>query len=220
MKLTATNVTDRLGNEFFRLLMEREDGVVVKRTVTIPTFCQMLGHSMKNELLFQEYDKEFFPENTLYAKSADKLNFDCVWRESPGKKVVVYYDQHFIVPFPDLVFGVSVRGGVAQGKYCFAIKKGGNKLYNYPFGNVSMGGAICMGNIQYNLDSHVADFSEDFYLGETNDDYYRSDKVSAKYSQRQLLEKLTKKETFPEKWLVETSSYDLDSFIQHFKGKN
>lgn len=221
MDFTVKNVTDRLGNEFLKVMMTKTDGTVATRTLTVDQFCKILRQSQEQSLDFNEWKKDFFPKDTLYAKIADYKNYDVVWAEKPGKRCFVYRDEHFFIPFPDLIFAISVRKGNVTSKYCYARKKSDKKgLYKYPFGNVSSDGSICMGNISLKDIEHADDFAEEFYLGVTNDDYYQvGGKVKPKYTQRQLLEKLSKLEAFPERWLIKHETFNLNELIDDYRVK-
>jgi len=218
MNFVATNVSDKLGHDFIRVVMKSDDGIESIRTLTVNQFCKILNQSVEEELSFSEIRKNFYPADTIWAKMADYSNFDVIWREKPGKRCFVYQDKHYMIPFPTLVFALSVRGGAVRGKQCYAQKeKGGDALFYYPFGNVSEGGSICMGNINMGNYERVEEFSEDFYLGITNNDYFGSYKLKPKFSQEQALEKLSGLDKFPDRWLNKDESNDLKSLIERFK---
>ncbi len=218
MNFVASNVTDKLGHDFIRVVMKSDDGIESIRTLTVNQFCKILNQSVEEELSFSEIKKDFYPADTIWAKMADYSNFDVIWREKPGVKCFVYHEKHYMIPFPTLVFALSVRGGAVRDKRCYAQKeKGGDALFYYPFGNVSMDGSICMGSINMGDYQHVDEFSEDFYLGVTNDDYYGDYKLKPKFSQEQALEKLTKLDKFPDRWLNKDESKQLEDLIERFK---
>ncbi len=73
-----------------------------------------------------------------------------------------------------------------------------------------------MGNISL-ADVCPESFAEEFFLGVTNDDYYNGGKVEPKYTQRQLLEKLSELEAFPDRWLVKYEDFDLKALTDRFK---
>ena len=69
-----------------------------------------------------------------------------------------------------------------------------------------------MGNISARDIKKVSDFSDAFFSGVTNNDYYGdvgNGKVSVKFSQEQLLEKLSEQKTFPDSFLVEAEGRTL-----------
>ena len=207
MEFTCTNYTDRVGNSFLRVRMKHADGRETMRTFTVAQFCHVLGNSLVQEdVPLNKVKNDFWPENTIEAFFGDYENYSCIWRVKGAKRVLVYGGKHYHIPFPDLIFKIKVKKGSIVDKMCFAVKENDEVgLYQYPFGNVSSAGYICTGNIHMKeISEYVESFSEEFFLGITNNDYYGdgSGRVNPKCSQEKLLQKLEKLDTFPEKWLV------------------
>ncbi|AOZ97855.1 hypothetical protein [Butyrivibrio hungatei] len=212
MELTVNNYTDRVGNEFLRVRNVDKNGEEVVRILTVPQFCSYLGHSLVEDVQLVKVKDNFWPQNTIERYFGDYDNYVCTWIVEPAVRVVVFGNKHYHVPFPRLVFKIRVSKGSVVAKKCYALKNGDDKtLYQYPFGNVSGSGHICTGNIKIEgLDEAVCTFSEEFFLGKTNNDYYGdgTGRVKPACSQAKLLEKLEKLDVFPEKWLVKTGTID------------
>ncbi len=206
MDFIAKNVMDRAGNEFLQVQIKGSDGIETVRTLTVHQFCQALGESLIDDVVIHKMRKDFFPKTAVESYFGDYQNYTCIWEVEPKKRVFVFSNgRHYHIPYPRLVFKLVVRKGRVLKKECFALKgKRQKKLCRYPFGNVSSSGSICTGNIDLSRIETVEDFSDEFFLGVTNNDYFNScSKVSVGYTQEQLLDKLEKLDEFPEKWLVE-----------------
>lgn len=208
MEFNVTDYTDRVGNSFLRVRMIADDGMEVNKILTVPQLCKVLGNSLvKEDVPLHRVRNDFWPENTIEAFFGDYENYSCVWKVKGTTRVLVYGSKHYHIPFPDLIFKIRVNRGSIVDKQCFAVKEGDKSLYQYPFGNVSNNGYICTGNIKVEgLSEAVENFSEDFFLGKTNNDYYGDGKgrIKPACSQEKLLDKLEKLDAFPEKWLVKT----------------
>ena len=209
MQFTATNVTDLTGHPFIRVCMD-DKGKSITRTLTITQFIDMLGGSTTEERNYVLLKDNFFPKTQKAVWFSDYENYSCVWEEPAKNRLLILKtalgDKHFHVPFPKLVFKITVKNGQVTGKSCFAMKDGSSKLFKYPFGNVSPDGGICMGNISAKEMKCVSEFSDAFFMGVTNNDYYGSTgngKVAVEFSQEQLLDKLSELKTFPDNFLVE-----------------
>ena len=209
MQFSVKSVTDLTGHQFFRTVME-DGGRSIKRDLTVDQLVKILTGSTVDERQYVLLKDNFFPKEARATWFSDYNNYSCVF-EVPAKTRLLMLktplgNKHYHVPFPRLIFKVTVKGGTVTEKFCYAMKKGSNKLYHYPFGNVAKGGSICMGNISAKDMKRVSDFTDAFFSGITNNDYYGSDgngKVSVKFSQEQLLEKLSSGKSFPDSFLVE-----------------
>jgi len=215
MNFSATGCTDLTGHPYFRVVMEN-NGKSIIRNLTVSQFIKVIGGSVEDEREYVRLKDDFFPKSAKATWFSDYQNFSCVW-EVPAKVRLLILktslgEKHFHVPFPKLVFRITVKNGVITSKSCYAMKKGSDKLFNYPFANVSKDGSICMGNISARDIKKVSDFSDAFFSGVTNNDYYGdvgNGKVSVKFSQEQLLEKLSQQKTFPDSFLVEAEGRTL-----------
>ncbi len=166
--------------------------------------------------------RELVPEGYIDGYFAGPDTYTCVW-EVKGKRRQFVYDtrtgsdssRHYSIPFPDLIFAVSVSKGVRQSFYCFARRKCDGRICNYPFGNVSNEGSVCMGSIATKSVT-PSRIEEDFFLGVTNNDYYRGiDRCGMEWTQPRLLQELKGKEKYPDNWLVE-SGMTLETIIKKF----
>ena len=210
MQFTATSMIDLVGNPFIKVSMIGENNKSTIRTLTIAQFIKVLGGATKEEREFVKLRENFFPKSQKAVYFSDYLNYTCIWEEGAKERLLVLKtplgDKHYHVPFPTLIFRITVKDGQVVSKYCFARKKNSKTICRYPFGNVSNSGSICMGNISANDMTCVEDFSDDFFMGVTNNDYYRNGegRVTFEVTQEQLLDKLSALKEFPDNWLVES----------------
>lgn len=196
---------DMTGHTLFRVIYTQKDGKEIIKTISLEDYLSLLGSSVKEELQYSYIPEGFYPAGYIGGSFADTKNYTAVWKVEARKRTINHTRAgRKMIPFPSLVFGLRVDRGYAQGRV-FALKNG-NKLYQYPFGNVSTSGSICMGNISSCTEEGPQIFEDDFFAGVTNDDYFSpGSHVSLKCSQVDLISKLVDKEKFPDKWLIGSS---------------
>ena len=205
MKMYSESVTDKTGHILMKTRIETESGQVTERTLSWEDYISLIGGSAKVEEAYTPINPGFMPEGLVSAKVASKDTWKCVWREPAKVRQFVHLSGHYRIPFPDLVFSVQVKKGTVLNKHVFAVKGEQDMLYRYPFGNVSpSSGSICMGNIKIDgLEDHISAFSEEFFFGKTNNDYFHpGSHVKPKFTQEELLRRLDGKSKFPAKWLL------------------
>lgn len=118
--------------------------------------------------------------------------------------------QAYYMPLPGLVYGLVANKGSVTFKKCFAVKEWEGKntlLCQYPFGNVSNSGDICMGTAnRQGVTTYPAlrEYIEDSLLSVTNSDYLSGDDVRAtsKMTQHQLCDMVAQLEQFPTELLL------------------
>lgn len=168
------------------------------------------------------------PDGYINGYLGEPEDFDVAFFVPAAKRGVLYGGMHFYVPFPNLVFTFSVRSGLMIYGNCFATNELSDKglAYYYPFGNVSYDGRICFGNIKRQKCTCLKDtemYVEQFFQSETNNDYFDSSKVSINVTQGKLLEKLSKKDTFPVRWLSccknGEKTYTVKKYLEKIQGK-
>ena len=215
MGFTATSCTDITGHPYLRAIFE-SDGQTIMRNLTVAQMIEVLGKSVVEERQYVRLKDDFFPKTAKATWFSDYENFSCVWEVPAAVRLLILKTpvgpKHYHVPFPKLIFRINVKNGQVLDKYCYAMKKGTDNLFCYPFGNVAKGGSICMGNISMKDMKSVSDFSDAFFSGVTNNDFFGSDgngKVSVKFTQEQLLEKLSGLKSFPDSFLAEEKGLTL-----------
>ncbi len=212
MKFVAESIQNDMGQVFFKTTYAQDmnvslsaiKGHVEVHTLPFDEFKAVLGMSGKPVESWVHVPKGFIPgsEDSGYIDGyVSKEGWSAVWRVKGEVRQLIHTSGHYRVPFPDLIFAVTVKKGAVYRDYCFALD--GDKVCQYPFGNVNDCGSICMGNIHISNISNIKDFEEEFFLGKTNNDYFHpGDHVKVKYSQDELLRRLSGKETFPKRWLI------------------
>lgn len=211
MELVSKTKMDRLGNVVFQCTFTDDTGMQIEKTVSFEDYLKMLGEATKVTEPMTRIGA--LPEH-YYDGALSNNNVKVVLFYPAARRTVLFGSKHWSVPFPNLIFLISTKDKKRTGGYCFAI--GTDKpnqdtaLFCYPFGNVSSSGSICFGNIEskeVNL-SNIENVVDDFFCGVTNNDYYGDggELVVPVYKQEELLDKLTKMDTFPSEWLKETSA--------------
>ena len=222
MLFTAQCHESKRGDTLFTVIMEKEDGQVLKKELDLPSFMHLLDTSKVVEENYVALSRDMIPEGYIDGHFASPLTYTCVW-EVKGKVRQLVYDaknadgkvKHYSLPFPDLVFALSVKGGVRQSFSCFAKKEGDTALFHYPFGNVSDSGGVCMGSIA-TKNVTPCQIEEDFFLGVTNNDYYTGmRRCGMEWSQTRLFKELKGKDKYPDNWLVGAGT-DLMELVNKF----
>ena len=213
LELKSQTRIDERGNTVFDVTIKTSDGREKKRSLSLSDYILLLSESKKATDEYITLPEGFLPENVIESCVASVHQYDIIWRVKGKKRCFLYRSissdepKAYTIPFPDLIFRLHVDNDVIRAKECFASKEGDDHLYAYPFGNVSTSGEICMGNIQVTgLSQRVDTFTDDFFLGITNNDYWKiSERINIKgcdWSQQKLVDELTKRETFPSEWLM------------------
>lgn len=179
------------------------------------------GTEIRKSILFREYQKACvsvdagsgvqrvgkLPEGFIDG-GVDGTNFEAIIKVPGGKRPFKYLETEYFIPFPDMVFHfVAQKGRVTATETWFADENG--VLYHYPYGNVYVNGAICWGGNLLPSIGCLKDFEKLvtlFYSASTNNDLYQNVETKiggrkVELTQRELLELVSKEETFPKKLL-------------------
>jgi len=132
------------------------------------------------------------------------------------KRIMNYFGESFIIPFPDMAFFLAVKDGFLKESWVIALDNGKTgKIHeksvvcHYPFGNVHHDYKICWGmnilpKVSKMEESNL--YLEQFFGSETNMDLYRAPKGCPQYTeQRGLIEALFDKDLYPSEWLNHSS---------------
>ena len=221
VNFTSEAMTDRTGNTLFRVSLSDESGEARVRVISLEDYISLLQGSKKMNNHFVHLKEGFLPAGCRNAYVSDDRNY-IVEYVVPGRIRMFLHQngcnrKRYMIPYPDLLFVLQVSEGHISVKKVFSLK--GDRLCHYPFGNVSSSGEICMGNIDVKGLSESADsFTDDFFSGITNNDYFApGENISEKWDQQKLLHKLDGLDKFPNRWLIETGKNiaDIDSYVQN-----
>ena len=197
-----------LGGVLMRVSI-KDNGIETTKVVSMADYLSILGDNTysnaKNRVRIGRLPEGFFDG---CISSDNPSIFDVVLVLDGMKRPIAYGGRHWYVPFPKLLFYISVIDGAVHTKQCFSLVDeevtADSRLYFYPFGNVDNTGGICMGNVRTERMENIQEANEfvsNFFFSETNDDYY-SDKTVSGLSQAELLSRLRDKESYPNEWLV------------------
>ncbi len=205
VKFTAESLQDAGGHDLVMVSMiDENDAVVTRRVVGLEDYMEILGGSLKVEKPYVSVPASLLPGGYLGGRFAqEKGTYQILFKVPAEKRVLVHPSGHYMVPYPDLVFDVDVKGGSLRRAKVFVLGTE-DELFQYPFGNVSTEGQICTGNIVFSgLGACVDSFTEAFFCSATNDDYFSpGNHIRPKFSQSEMLSKLNGKEVFPKRWLL------------------
>lgn len=213
LAVNASLITDNKKDAFWRVCHTDSQGVSTTKVISQETFVNLLKantivrkESTKNRLGKMPYGYV----DCLYGKPDEYTIAVCY----PAKKRgVVYYNDTYFVPNPNLLFIFKINNGIVAEKRCFAVKTteitATTPLYQFPFGNVSEAwGSMCYGNIKLPscIDfSTIDELVQLFLNGQVNDDLYRKEFTTKNCKQFELLKFLSNKKSFPEKILKEAT---------------
>ena len=203
MNFASQALETETGQTLFRVILKEDSGRELIKTLTVDDYLSLLGSSIRHNLDYSSLPASFFPEGYIHGYIANPENYSMIWRHSARLHQMNHsvIGRH-LIPFPELVFGLTIKDGYIRDARVFATK-GGDDLYQYPFGNVSEAGHICMGNISVQgLNEGPQAFEDDFFAGVTNNDYFKpGSHVTLKCTQEALIKKLEGKDKFPDRYL-------------------
>lgn len=201
-------------SQIVNVTVREKGGKTVRKRITLDSFLRAVSDSITEEQQFRNIGT--LPYGYITGAISATATKECkVTLQLPAEtRPVLYYNKAYTVPFPSIVFYLEAgKKGNIVNSLCYAATAPitpNTPLYHYPFGNVYDTGAICWGNIGLPTISALKDFEQLltlFFSAETNDDLWKSYDSGAK-TQREMLEKLSKMEKFPDEWL---SVYSLES---------
>lgn len=218
--IDAKSYVDQLGNLFFDVSYTEGD-VLIQKRLPVEEYLSLFRTNCKNEETFVSIGK--VPESVIHSEISTVRNdtFHAVVFLKAHKRAFSYYGKHFYIPFPAMIAVISVRGGVRQHTYLYALGTDeptpDTPLMHYPFANVGSGGHCCYGNIVRNNVKDVTDapaILEDFLCGDTNDDYYSSsERNSENLTQIQVIEAIQNMDSFPVSYLVSHSNGTVNDLL-------
>ena len=212
LAINATYITDTHKDAFWRVSVT-DDGITQTKVLSQEQFANTLrkGTIVRKERKAFSLGKMPFGYVDAFISSEGTYTVAVLYPKK--KRGVLYYEDTYYVPYPNVLYIYSVKNGILQSKKCFAVKdadlqKGiskGTPLYAFPFGNVSQEGSMCYGSIKYpdlrrlsSIDELVALFLN----GQVNDDLYSAKRCSTQHcKQFELYRYLETKKTFPDKIL-------------------
>ena len=207
--MESRTLIDDTGHTFFNVRFTTVKGEIIEKVLTPQDYVSLLGSSLKVDRTYWRINRELIPEGFVDGCVSDDYNYKMAFKVKGQVRQLVHTSGQYMVPFPDLLFVLDVKDGRPVEKCVYALKKRGDDLYRYPFGNVSTSGHICTGNISL---SEVRTggpmmFAELFFLGKTNNDYFdEGTHIKTKWSQDELLRRIEGKESFPERLLLPTEA--------------
>lgn len=199
---------DSLGNLFFDVSVRDGDTVTEKR-LGAEEYLALFKNSFRDKETFTRIPR--LPESVLaaYVSSRNEETFQAVVLFKAQKRPFLFVGQHYLLPFPALIARIVVKDGVRREMQLYALATDepteDTPLMNYPFGNVNSTGGCCFGNIVVKdlKDATMAPkVLETFLCGETNNDYWDCWKAKGMKYQGDLVEFLSREETFPANLLV------------------
>lgn len=221
--LVEMNIRIKSDCEFVDISRSFEDGSVAGKKVLMTDLVAIINNSLASnshmpigQLPYGYYNGSINPFDSSSFKVALIM---------PGeKRILTYYQEEHLVPYPDLLFlFAAVRGKVNISKVFSIVNKGKQRLAaRYPYGNVYEDGKICWGSnglpTVYEMKG-VEQVLSLFFGSLTNDDLYAAGTCVIKkkefLNQRGLILKAEKEQKFPEKWLISTG-YTVDEMVKSF----
>lgn len=218
-KLVIACKTDKVGNIYFAVSYEGEQGETIVRYLSYPQLLKLLNDSHIEEQTYVSLGQvpEGYIDSNICTDGRGSVRVYVPARprvmliDINGEKV----PRAFRIPMPPMIFQIEFGGKRFGGKCC--IVKGSyeevkNKYYDnvlvgyyYPFGNVSETLSICMGNINYDVPAAIdaSNYIDAFFDGITNEHYIVKSRVRSGKFQMELLGSLDGKKVFPDEELIE-----------------
>ena len=235
MRLTANLKEDRFGNSLFDVLVTESTGEVIKRTLPLEDFVNLLADCTKikkEKRPMIEVSK--VPNNCLKLRQGEKpCDFDAAFflkEEIVGAKIL---GNPMRFPQPRRVVFISHRGA-ESGTYgrtnlrVYAVKDKDitdtTKLFWYPLGHVGEDGHVCTGNAGAGVDLSSVDKSQDyfdaFFGAECSGHYYsKGGTIKEDMSYGEMMETLSGLSEFPYEWLQPSRCGSVSQAWSLFVGK-
>lgn len=166
---------------------------------------------------------QYYFDGMINRDDDERLSGKIVLTIPKRKGTVQFETTSYEICFPAFLFCFSLWKGRINNTYVFALKgerwNRNSRLYNYPFGNVNTSDhRVCWGRNQLPvIDSlHQLDMvCSLFFDSSTNNDHYTQG-VSTKWKYdnlRGVLERLKKKDSFPERILVPSQYSNIGTYL-------
>ena len=217
ISLKSESMVDKFGQMYFRVSYKDGDNLIEK-DVSLNDYRRLINESLEEDMVWVDVPK--LPVEVYKAKVSSRGEVD-------GYKVILFVKgqmQPFNfagkimrIPFPSLVFNLTVGKGIIKEKKVFAVKDEilcpDTELFHYPFGNVNDQGGICMGNILVDMPTiqDSVKFVDAFMEGRTNSDLLGV-RNRLGYTQSELVEKIQKMEKYPDEFLIPNKKILKDLF--------
>lgn len=190
-------------------------GEVTKKTITVKDFWNIIqGAVRENGRRLGSMPKGYYD---LKLVSLEDNTYKIYVVVKGERRKAEYFEEEFVIPYPNLVFSFSITKGNVTGSKCFALKDAvtnvsdDSMLYYFPLANVYNSGEICWGS---NNLPEIERFSDvDFLVSlffscPYNEDLFDMEHLSEKYrrSQLEIFQMLSASEIFPVDMLKESGT--------------
>lgn len=184
-----------------------KNGYYIKKNIEYDSLIKVLNNSS----ISKHYFSASVPENSYYIFEENE-RYGCIFFVK-GRKLPLVYScnetEHFIVPYPNMLFKVTAMEGGSVSCNVYAIKDekicDSTRLYQFPFSNVSKVGHVCFGgnDIHFSepkaLAADCKKLVEAFFSSPYNGDYYTSDYTSLlEPDLKKLISTLSEYDVFPD----------------------
>lgn len=186
-------------------------GEVTKKTITVKDFLDIIqGAVREEEKRLGSMPKGYYD---LKLASLEDNTYKIYVVVKGERRKAEYFEEEFVIPYPDLFFSFSITKGNVTGSKCFALKDAvtsdDSMLYHFPLANVHNSGEICWGSNNLPEIEHFSDIDflvSLFFSSPYNEDLFDMEHLSEKYrcSQLEIFQMLSSSETFPVDMLKET----------------
>ena len=209
VNLVEMNIRIKNDSDFVDICRSFEDGSMAEKKVLMEDLVAIINNSVASNSYVPIGSLPYGYYNGLI-NPFDSSTFKAALIMPAEKRILTYYNEEHLVPFPDLLFLFTAERGIMTKSRVFSIvnKKNQRLVANYPYGNVHENGSICWGaNGLPKISSMkgVEQILSLFFGSPTNDDLYEAGKSVIKkkefLNQRGLILKAEEEQEFPEKWL-------------------
>lgn len=212
MKVIAT--IDTKFPQAVRVHCEDDDNIAVLKNISYQDFVELLTESRRSDCKVNRIGE--LPIGFIDGGyESITSTYEAIIHLPAQERPIKYFDEVYIVPFPDLVFYLKAQKGNVTASKVFALESSDTtpkaKLYRYPYGNVYEDGKICWGKNQSTIPKvHcLKDFEKVvtlFFGAETNNDLYHTPKfekdgVLVDVPQTELIKLVKGKSTYPVEFL-------------------
>lgn len=233
LQLEARTLRSDAGQVVWQCVLRDGDTVITQRVMGVDDFITLIKGAQRSVATATTFPIGMVPEGMVTGyTSTDASTFGAIIRVPAQKHQFVLAETgvnnvnrtsfmtettdnkraSFFLPMPNLIYAGHVKDGALNALYCFTYKEWCGEdtiLYQYPFGNVSSSGSVCMGTVSNDTPlrscidlRNVIEASLD---GETNGDYltYGKVRLAVDATQHDFCNSIKDDDEFPHHLLLE-----------------
>lgn len=219
LQLEARTLRSDAGQVVWQCVLRDGDTVITQRVMGVDDFITLVKGAQRSVATATTFPIGMVPEGMVTGyTSTDASTFGAIIRVPAQKHQFVLAETDnnkrasYFLPMPNLIYAGHIKDARLNALYCFTYKEWCGEdtvLYQYPFGNVSSSGSVCMGTVSKDEPLHscidLRNAIEASLDGETNGDYltYGKVRLAVDATQHDFCNSIKDDDEFPHHLLLE-----------------